>query len=150
MRTRLGFSVTAAICALAFSGCGDNHGLYPVYGKVLCKGEPAAGAIVYFHRKDFTDRSHEVTPIGIVQSDGSFTVTSASLGDGALPGEYLVQIEWREGPIQLGRPPRGTRGKPMREPPDRLKGRYANLKKPRLEAEIKPETNYLSAFEVGD
>ena len=35
----------------AQAGCGNPPGLYPVYGTVLHKGEPAAGAVVYFHQE---------------------------------------------------------------------------------------------------
>ena len=37
--------------ALASGSCSRN-GLYPVAGKVTHKGDPAAGAVVYFHRRD--------------------------------------------------------------------------------------------------
>ena len=36
--------------AIVAAGCGSPAGLVPVSGKVLYRGEPAAGAVVYFHR----------------------------------------------------------------------------------------------------
>ena len=37
--------------AIVAGGCGSPAGLVPVSGKVLYRGEPAAGAVVYFHRQ---------------------------------------------------------------------------------------------------
>ena len=46
---RLMWWVLAA--AIVAGGCGSPAGLVPVSGKVLYRGEPAAGAVVYFHRQ---------------------------------------------------------------------------------------------------
>src|SRR5262245_45207130 len=59
-----------AASALACSSCGKS-GLYPVSGKVLYKGEPAAGATVSFVRKGAAERLQEPAPQGVVQEDGS-------------------------------------------------------------------------------
>jgi hypothetical protein len=85
MRTRLFLAVTAAGWAITCSSCGNSNGTYSVSGKVLYKGEPAKGALVYFHRKGATDRFHEHVPQGVVGEDGAFTLASPT-GEGALPG----------------------------------------------------------------
>src|SRR5262249_41468495 len=77
-------------------GCGNSSGNYPVSGKVLYRGEPAAGATVTFVRKDLTDRMQERAPQGVVREDGTFTLVGPA-GDGAQPGEYVVLIEWKQG-----------------------------------------------------
>ena len=43
-------ALAAVSVSFASSGCGNPAGLFPVSGKVLYKGEPASGAVVYFHR----------------------------------------------------------------------------------------------------
>jgi hypothetical protein len=126
---------------LAGSGCGRSNGVYTVSGKVLYKGEPATGAVVYFHRKVDGDRLHEHTPQGIVGEDGTFTLSSP-VGEGALPGEYTVLIEWKEGAGKL----RG-RG-PGLDVPDRFRGRYMKVNDPQFTAEVKAQTNRLAPFEL--
>src|SRR5437660_990681 len=91
-------STTLAVAAavLACAGCGNDAGLYPVSGKVLYKGQPAAGATVYFRHKGAADPLREQTPQGVVTEDGSFTLAGPA-GPGALPGEYVVLVEWKDG-----------------------------------------------------
>jgi hypothetical protein len=88
------FLITTA--ALACAACGEVNGLYPVQGKVLCEGKPATGATVYFHRKGDADSLKHSAPQGVVGDDGTFTL-SGPQGQGALPGEYVVLVEWKQG-----------------------------------------------------
>jgi hypothetical protein len=74
-----------------------------------------------------------------------------------------VLITWRTGEAtdaakaQIEAAKKKSRGGPAYKPdkhsllaPDRLKGRYADLSKPLLTAEVKPETNNLPPFELTD
>ena len=80
--------------------------------------------------------------MGIVQKDGSFSLVCGPLGQGAPPGEYDVLIEWRRESHQAkGLAKKGS---------DRLKGRYADPRRPLLHAAIKAETNNLPPFELTD
>jgi hypothetical protein len=75
-------------------GCGDDTGLpqrYPVYGTVTYKGEPVAKGQITFLPKKPDGRAAN----GFIQ-DGRYTLTTATDGDGALPGEYGVQITAKE------------------------------------------------------
>jgi hypothetical protein len=140
MRTHL---LATAIAASAFlcSSCGQSNGLYPVYGKVLYKGEPAVGATVTFVPKGQRDVLHEQTPQGVVEEDGSFTL-AGPLGQGAVPGEYVVLVEWKEGAgKKRGRAPALTA-------PDLLKKKYLNPAKPLLTSTVEPKSNVLAPFEV--
>jgi hypothetical protein len=133
--------LVAIVCCMVCLGCSNGTGLYPVKGKVLYKGQPAVGAEVYFHRRDVGDRFQEQTPQGIVQEDGTFELTGP-VGKGAMPGNYVVLVEWKEGSGKVrGRSPGITA-------PDRLKGRYFNPNKPLLQTEVKSTTNDLPAFEL--
>jgi hypothetical protein len=133
------FGVTAAL-SLACAACGNNN-LYPVSGKVTYKSSPASGAVVYFHRQG-GDSTSEPTIMGVVQGDGSFELVCGPLGKGAPPGDYDVLIEWRR-----------VTGEGKRRPqtgPDLLKGRYADPRRPRFHAVVKPETNELPPFVLTD
>jgi hypothetical protein len=133
--------VVLALAGGILAGCGGSKGVYPVSGKVLYQGKPATGAMVYFHRKGDGDRLHEHIPQGIVAEDGSFSLASPA-GSGALPGEYAVLIEWKEGAGTL----RG-RG-PGLDSRDRFHGRYMNVQSPQFSAEVKAQKNRLEPFEL--
>jgi len=130
------------LVTLACGSCGqENNGLYPVWGEVTFRGSPAPGATVFFNRKD-ADPLKEQMIMGIVQEDGTFELVCGALGEGAPPGEYDVLIEWKE---ILGQ----SRGRAQRGP-DKLNGRFADPKHPRLHATIKAEPNELAPFDLTD
>jgi hypothetical protein len=133
--------VTLVVVALIFASCGSSSKLYPVCGKVMHKGTPAAGATVFFQRRG-ADPLLEQTIMGIVVEDGSFTLVCGSHGEGAPAGEYDVLIEWK---------PRSNRGRGLAHAlPDRLQGRYADPKRPMLHAVIRAAANDLPPFELAD
>jgi hypothetical protein len=133
------FCALAAL-ALLGSSCGGN-GLHPVSGKVLYRGDPAAGAVVYFQRTS-ANPMNEHTIMGLVGKDGTFTLVCGHLGTGAPAGEYDVLIEWPH----VSKQPKGL----ARKGHDRLNGRYADPKRPRLHAVVKAEANNLPPFELKD
>jgi hypothetical protein len=133
-------SILAAV-ALACTACQGSRGLYPISGKVTYKGEPAAGAYVFFHRPD-TDPVSAPVVMGVVKEDGSFTLYSGE-HVGAAPGEYAVLVQWRQG---LNPAPGGRHERP----PDKLQGRYADPHHPRLQAVVKAQANRLPPFELTD
>ena len=96
--TRRWLLILAAISSpLTQAGCGNPPGLYPVSGTVLHNGEPAAGAVVYFHREGTSATASPAIPFGIVQDDGRFNLTCDNQGNGCPPGKYAVLVEWRDG-----------------------------------------------------
>jgi hypothetical protein len=132
---------TAAALGLAGASCGNNDGIYPVSGKVTYKGQPASGAAVSFRRQG-GDASAEPPLLGVVRQDGSFVLLCGSRGQGAPPGEYDVLIEWKRAAGEGQR--RAQTGT------DRLKGRYADPKRPLLHAVVTAEPNALPPFELTD
>src|SRR5262249_10107467 len=83
-------SVAAIVVVL---GCGDDSGLakrYPVSGTVKYKGELVPTGTIAF------EPTNPAPPQGRHASgyieNGSYTLTTANEGDGALPGEYKVVI----------------------------------------------------------
>jgi len=92
-RTSLtGTSVGSALLGLlAVFGCGDDTGLgqrYPVYGTVTYKGQPVEKGQISFIP---TDASKGRAANGFIEN-GSYKLTTANPGDGALPGEYGVTV----------------------------------------------------------
>jgi hypothetical protein len=150
-------SIVLSGLAIACAGCGESAGLSRVDGKVLYKGEPAAGARVYFHRTDPHGPPGPV-PTADVGDDGRFWVTSGDLGYGAPPGTYNVLVEWREGPprthrVDLAKKTGKATAKGAKlelKADDRLKGRYLDPDHPRLRAEVASGTTSLPPFELID
>ncbi len=81
---------------LTVSGCGEKWvEVVPTSGTVKFNGKAPAGAQVVLHAVNPpTDAGLVVTPTARVSEDGSFVVSSYQAGDGAIPGEYVVTIEW--------------------------------------------------------
>jgi hypothetical protein len=159
MRSRVA-AILIAIPALVLASCtGTAEGLASVTGKVVCDGQPAAGAILLFHRQSGEPAPPralaDVIPSATVREDGYFSVESGTLRRGAVPGKYNVLIQWPEQhdptAAASGRKAKQTnvRGvgvtvakhdKLDPVPADRLKGRYSDLSKPQLKAEVRART----------
>ena len=158
------------VSAAMLASCGRSDGppLYPVSGKVMYKGEPAAGAYVVLVRDapavPGAPAGAEEPPSATVEEDGRFTVSSGERGEGAPAGKYKVMITWRTGVGADAAKAQEESEKKKRGPkvriaradkhamlaPDRLKGRYSQPEKPLLTAEVKPGTNNLPPFELTD
>ncbi len=137
---------TACILALAllsWTGCGSRvQGIpqYAVHGKVVSKGQPAAGAIVALHPKDKAAAALPYAPRGIVDKDGSFVIGSRTKDDGAPEGDYAVTIIWPKDED------------PQKQfdntPPDRLKNRYNDPKHTKWNVHVAAGANTLETFNV--
>lgn len=125
------FAVATLPAFAALSGCGDDRlPLYPVQGRVLDgQGQPAIGAQVYFHSASGGSEGIP-TPVGKVDDQGDFHLTTYVEGDGAPEGEYAVTIIWP--------PPRTTPFEPVGG--DQLNGTYADPKNPRLRFTVKADS----------
>ncbi len=150
------------LATLSVAGCSNRPAGYSrAYGKLLYKGEPAAGAFLMFHLDGKPQSGEVVAPSAIVEEDGSFEVASPT-GDGAPPGKYKVLVAW-PADEPTDEPAAGTKGKskakkkagpnrrknkidPMAK--DRFKGRYANDDTPLTVVEVKAETTDLGSLEI--
>jgi hypothetical protein len=168
MSSRLIAAIPCALLAISCASCsGTAEGLSQVNGKVLSQGQPAAGAVLLFHHELGGDppppKAASIVPSAVVREDGSFRVESQPLGFGAAPGRYNILVQWPEGQdtVQLRTASKSTttnlKGKKVTVtkhdkldpvPIDRLKGRYADAKKPVFKAEIKAGSNDLGTFEL--
>lgn len=83
---------------LAFClGCGGDAWkaeTQPVEGHVTINGRPPAGAIVHLYPVGEAVDPRNSRPWGMVEEDGSFTLSTYEQGDGAPVGEYIFTIIW--------------------------------------------------------
>lgn len=118
-----------AALAASLAGCGDDTAkLYPVTGKVQWKGGgPATELVNYNVSMQPADRGSSAT--GVVQPDGSFTLSTLAENDGAIVGKHRVALG----------PPQPELDMPVPRPliPDR----YGGFETSGLEIEVKPEPN---------
>ena len=89
---KLGLLGLALAITLGGVGCGSGPKLVKVKGKVSLDGEPLAGGIVIFYPQ--APGGHQAN--AVTESDGSFSLTTFSTGDGAIPGDYKVLVKYQE------------------------------------------------------
>jgi hypothetical protein len=144
----------ALICVL---GCSDD-GLgkrYPVSGTVTYQGKPVAKARINFVPK--AAGGHGAA--GDVEN-GSFSLTTLSPGDGALPGEYKVSIDAREvddqklkaetdkvlakknkGEMKVMMPIPELQAKAVKEAKSSIPTKYQSAEASKLDATVKEQSN---------
>jgi hypothetical protein len=86
----------AASAALLGFGCGDDDGFpkrFPVSGTVTYKGKPVPRGKIEFIPTTPPPSGH---PASGTITDGSFSVTTHTTDDGAVPGRYKVTVVARE------------------------------------------------------
>jgi len=133
------FAVGFVAVTVLAPGCApDGPKLTPVTGKVSVNGKPAAGALVFLHRKGKADPA-EPTPYATAADDGTFTVLWQPGRDGATPGDYVVTVVWPD----LSKAPDGNGGRP-----DLLRGTYDKPAASALAATVKAEPTALAPFEL--
>ena len=134
--------VVLALAALVPACSSGRRPVYPVRGQVLVKGKPAFHAQVTFH--PVVDNSPEaVHPVGIVDEEGSFTLTSYKQGDGAPEGEYLVTVQWF-----LATKPRNASAGDDYTTVNHLPARYGRPESSGLRATVRKGDNELPLFSL--
>lgn len=137
---RLAWCLAASLC-LALVGCDQQSGLVPATGKVLVDGEPAAGANVLFFPQ--SSESSNVAS-GATDANGQYSLIS-NLEPGVAPGKYKVTVTWPEPPKP------GARLSVMedaKDPPDLLRGKYADPNRTQLSVEITSSTTEIPPLEL--
>lgn len=142
-------SSAGVLVTLLAAGCGsDGPEVHTVNGSVLFQGEPATGAMVIFNPKSGEIGSLK-RPSAKVGKDGKFELSTFGAKDGALAGEYLVTVSWREfegsleGDMGLAASADAKAGGG-----DRLGGRYSQPNTSGLTATVVAGTNELPPFEL--
>src|SRR5438094_10585548 len=95
---RSGLPLAAACAVLVLAGCGKSefHKVYPVKGKILVDGQPAAECMIYLNRTFDDDHPRRVTPYALTETNGEFPITSYITNDAAAEAKSAVSIEWPE------------------------------------------------------
>jgi hypothetical protein len=75
------------LMTLAATGCGKSDWGY-MSGKVLLNGQPIGPGMISLERVD----GQGAGAMGLVDTDGNYTITSARKKEGAAVGEYRVTI----------------------------------------------------------
>jgi hypothetical protein len=127
---------------IGLCGCSkDNRTpVFPVQGKVLYKGKPTANALVTFHPVN-DNRRGAIHPVGHVDAQGNFTLTSFKKGDGAPEGEYRVTVVW-----YLASQARGKGEDTITY--NYLPEKYGSVEKSQLRVNIGKGKNELGPFEL--
>lgn len=84
-------ALVLTLSPLVGAGCGDDSGLskrYPVKGTVTYNGNKVETGAIAFRSQDPKGRDASGTI-----TNGYYALTTATDGDGALPGKYKVTIE---------------------------------------------------------
>ena len=76
------------LAVFSLVGCGEQ--LYPVKGKVMFEGKPMLGGGSITFMPQGTDKLREAG--AEIKEDGTFELTTAKPGDGAIAGDYRVVI----------------------------------------------------------
>jgi len=153
-----------ALLATTLLGCGDDDGLgkrYAVYGTVNYNGNPVEKGEIAFMPENPADRAAS----GSIEN-GSYTLTTQSNGDGALPGKYKVTITSKDVDLAKAESLFKTQAKKGKEvttsliPKDymtkaaktaksNIPARYSTPETSKLTAEVKEQSNNIP-FDLTD
>src|SRR5262249_48096067 len=111
-------------------GCGGRAKLGRVSGRVTYKGEPVPNGAITF----LPDESGPPAT-GTIGPDGTYTLVTPDVGDGAVLGKHKVMIT----ALRVG-PARGAEAKDPRPPPI-IPPRFGNTSTSGLPAEVREGAN---------
>lgn len=125
---------------LLLAGCGapKRTPTFPVKGKVLVNGKPAADLFVYFHPSSKKD-DQSFIPYAQTNEEGDFQLSTFKNGDGIPAGDYLVTFEWRE---------KSGTFKNQFQGPDKLKERFNKPESSTFKVTITNESTILETFDL--
>jgi hypothetical protein len=122
--------------AVASTSCSQDKRVpvFPVTGQVSFAGKPTPRALLVFHPVI----ESSLRPLGTVDEDGTFTLTTYEQGDGAPAGDYTVTVEWR----------RLATINDDQRPPNKLPARYSNPKSSGITARVSEGDNVLPPMQL--
>lgn len=126
---------------LLLTSCSDGRKpVYPVHGKVLVDGKPAADVMVQLFPVEPVDVDVEepLFPNGRTDGDGNFDLSTYNHGDGAPAGEYFATFQWLTYQV-VGNQWSG---------PDKLGNRYSDPKKSAIRVRIDEAAVELPPFKL--
>lgn len=89
--------VAGLVAVISLPGCGreDRIAVYPVTGKVLVDGRPAAGVDLQFCPVDEGVSAAAIFPRARTDNQGQFELSTYEPGDGVPVGQYRVTASWK-------------------------------------------------------
>jgi hypothetical protein len=88
----------ASCLFVMIAGCGSNSlQTVPVHGKVTWKGEPLTSGDIAFHPQKLAVEGPHRLAIARLDTEGKYTLSTVTHGDGVQPGEYAVVVVARVG-----------------------------------------------------
>ncbi|MEX2174793.1 MAG: hypothetical protein WD872_10555 [Pirellulaceae bacterium] len=127
-----------AVAAGACVGCGGEEWhaeTYPARGRITINGAAPAGAVVELQATGEAADVRNSRPWAVVQDDGSYTLSTYEIGDGAPAGEYAISIKW---PPDVSKPSLA----------DRLGNAYSNPSGSQWKATVSAGENQLPLIEI--
>lgn len=131
------FNYGPGVCTLLLlMGCAEKSQLLQITGKITVDGKPANGAsVLYFPQGgDLED-----VAAGAADTNGVYALVS-NLQPGVAPGKYKITVTW-PAPAKAGG--KSSVMGDIKDPPDLLKGRYADPNRTPLSADITASTGEL-------
>jgi len=128
--SRTSFAVLACVVGVTAVGCGsDRLATVPADGTVRVDGKPVAGVQIVLHPVGTEDpRLVKLRPTARTAADGSFSIGTYAMADGAPVADYVITAEWFGGGPQTSTTesddPEAAAGSATEV--DRLGGRFAN------------------------
>ncbi|AMV26029.1 hypothetical protein VT84_16640 [Gemmata sp. SH-PL17] len=124
------------------ASCSDGRKkCYPISGKILVDGKPAADCFIYLYPANPADGEGKdrTIPLAVADENGAFALSTYGTGDGAPAGDYIVTFTWRE---------RSGLLKNQYEGKDRLNGKYATVEKSPVRLTVEKKPTELPPFEL--
>lgn len=141
MRSDFRTGLLSVLCLAAFAGCSGGMPIprtVPVKGSVTSKGKPAPGMRVKFHPQ-FDIGAVKLIPYGETGAEGTFTLNTGQIGNGAPVGDYIVTIE---------KPRASSDAGGLEIEVDDLKGKYSDPAKSQFKVTLQSGENVLPPFDI--
>jgi hypothetical protein len=91
--------VLLSTCLIVFSACGPKppanlKETFPVKGKVLVDGQPAAMLMIDCVAAAGIDKANPSLATAMTEKDGTFSLSTYKAGDGVPEGDYVLIFQW--------------------------------------------------------
>ncbi len=106
---RLALLIGVCLAASLLVGCGKST--CAVNGKVVYDDGKQAGPELEGHVVTFESQNEPVSASGLIGPDGTFTVSTYDMDDGAVPGKHRVAVMAPTPEIDVPPPPREIKAK---------------------------------------
>ena len=128
----------------------DRFATVPAFGRVTVANQPQGGIVLQLvPQMDNPIHDTRLRPGAVSKNDGTFELTTYSLGDGAPPGKYHMILFWppSEEPGAFS-PERTSSSTDYKGPPDRLEGKYFDADLSSWEVIVTSQKTDIGTFDI--